>query len=329
MSGVVTVLSLGGTIFMTQDAAGQRAAPDDDAGARLLAAALGGTPIASRALANTSSSDIRPHHLRDALEAARRAVDEGAPGVVLTHGTDTLEESAFLLDRYWDREEPLVVTGAMRPASELGADGPANLRDAVRTARAPSARGLGVLVVLDGHAHRAGEVAKVSSRSVAAFASAPSGPLAIVEAQDLRLLHRPLPRPAPLPGAPAAALPRVPLLTAGMDEDLSLLDHLPPGERIGLVVAGVGMGHVSPAAMPRLRRLIDEGTPVVVATRIPSGGTSTHHYAYPGSEVDLLESGAVMAGLLPPAKSRLLLQALLADGAGRERIRAAFADYAS
>ena len=323
------MLSLGGTIVMSQDAAGGNARPDDSAGERLLAAVETGVAIQAHPLANVSSSDVRPHHLAAVLAAARTTVDEGADGVVLTHGTDTLEETAFLLERYWDREAPLVVTGAMRPASDLGADGPANLRDAVRTATAPSARGLGVLVVLDGHAHLADQVTKASSRSVSAFASVPSGPLAIVERDDLRLLQRPLPRAARIPGAPPDRLPAVPVLTAGLDEDLELLDHLPPEQLRGLVIAGVGMGHVSPAAMPRLRRLLGGGMPVVVASRTVTGGTSTDHYAYPGSEVDLLEAGAVMAGLLPAPKARLLLQALLADGARTVRIREVIGAYAS
>src|SRR5699024_11806712 len=87
--------------------------------------------------------------------------------------------------------------------------------------------------------------------------------------------------------------------------------------------------HLSPAAMPRLRRLLGGGMPVVVASRTVTGGTSTDHYAYPGSEVDLLEAGAVMAGLLPAPKARLLLQALLADGARTVRIREVIGAYAS
>jgi L-asparaginase len=121
----------------------------------------------------------------------------------------------------------------------------------------------------------------------------------------------------------------VPVLTAGLDEDLALLDHLPAEQVAGLVVAGVGMGHVSPAAMPRVRRLLGAGVPVVVTARPFGGGTSTHHYAYPGSEVDLLGAGAVMAGLLPAPKARLLLQALLAGGASSGGIREAFEAYAS
>ncbi|GAA1486754.1 asparaginase [Brachybacterium fresconis] len=328
-SAAVTLLTLGGTIFMTQDAPGGHAAPDDDAAARLMGTLVDGVVLTPHEIANVSSSDVRQHHLRAVLERARRAVDEGADGVVLTHGTDTLEESAFLLQRFWDREAPLVVTGAMRPASAPGADGPANLRDAVAVAASPTARGLGVLAVVDGQVHLADQVTKTSSRAISAFASEPSSPVGMVDGADVRVLHRGPGRDAPRPGTLPDHLPRVPTLMAGLDDDLDLLDHLPADAIAGLVIAGVGMGHVSPAAMPRLRRLLRAGVPVVVATRIGSGGTSTHHYAYPGSEVDLLDAGATMAGFLPPAKARLLLQVLLTDGATREEIREAFAAHAS
>ncbi|MGO2046628.1 MAG: asparaginase [Brachybacterium tyrofermentans] len=326
----VTLLTLGGTIFMTQGADGGHAAPDADAGERLASTLIDGVELTAHEIANVSSSDVRPRHLAEVLQRARQAVDGGADGVVLTHGTDTLEESAFFLNRYWDREAPLVLTGAMRPASALGADGPANLHDAVRTASNPSARGAGVVVVFDAQVHLADQVTKASSRSVSAFASAPSGPLALVDGAELRLLQALPERVARLSAvAPSAHLPSVPTLMAGLDDDFELLDHLPSGSVTGLVIAGVGMGHVSPAAMPRLRRLLEAGVPVVVATRIASGGTSTHHYAYPGSEVDLLDAGAIMAGLLPPAKARLLLQGLLAEEAPAEAIRAEFSAYAS
>ena len=325
----VTLLTLGGTIFMAQGSGDGHAVPDAAAAERLRATLVDGVELTARGIANISSSDVRPHHLREVLEQARATVDEGADGVVLTHGTDTLEETAFLLNRFWDRQAPLVVTGAMRPASALGADGPANLAGAVHAAVSPSARGLGVLVVFDGEVHLADQVTKASSRSVSAFASAPSGAVGMIDAGQVRLLHRPLPRPAPQAGSLPERFAPVPLLTAGLDEDFALLDALGPEHLAGVVIAGVGMGHVSPAAMPRLRRLLGEGVPVVVAARPFGGGTSTHHYGYPGSEVDLLDAGAVMAGLLPAPKARLLLQVLLASGASADGIRAAFEAYAS
>ncbi len=320
----VHVLSLGGTIFMTQDPSGLRAAPDASTGADLARTLIDGAAVTHEEVANLGSPSIRPEHLREVLIRARAAVDTGAAGVVVTHGTDTLEESAFLLNRYWDREAPLVLTGAMRPANAPGADGPANLRDAVRTACAPSARGLGVLIVFDALVHLADRVTKTSSRSVDAFASEPSGPVALVGEEDLRLVYYPTSRDALVGGDLPAQLGRVPILTLGIGDEAEILDQVGPQTLEGLVIAGVGMGHVPAGAVPRVRALVQAGKPVVVATRVPTGGTSNRHYDYPGSEVDLIANGAVMAGLLPAQKARLLLQVLLADGASLERVRQEF-----
>ena len=325
----IMVLALGGTIAMQQHSGGGGATLSGDEGTAPALPPVPGLALMQRRIADVPSASVQPRHLQDALAAAREAVDAGAAGIVLTHGTDTLEETAFLLSLWWEREQPLVLTGAMRPANAPGADGPANVLDALHTAAWPAARGLGVLVVLDGQVHLPDRVTKASSRSVGAFASEPGGPLALLDGPQLRLLHRPPTATAPQGGALPQTLPRVPILTAGLGEDLELLEVMPEGTLDGLVIAGVGMGHVAESAMPRIRRLLDSGVPVVVATRIPSGGTSTHHYAYPGSEVDLLEAGAVMAGLLSPQKARLLLQVLLASGEAPAGIRERFAAYTS
>jgi len=330
----IQLLSLGGTIFMHQDADGQGAVPSDDAGARLAAGLRGtggdgGVELVHEEIANVSSASVRPSHLRTVLQRARTAVDAGALGVVLTHGTDTLEETAFLLNRFWDRDAPLVVTGAMRPANAAGADGPANLQDAVHAAASPLARGLGVLVAFDGALHLADRVTKASSRSVSAFASEPSGPVALVDGPLLRPLFPAPTQPALVGGDLPEELPTVATVMSGLGDDLTLLDALAAGALEGLVVAGAGMGHVAAGAVPRLTALLEAGVPVVVATRVASGGTSETHYAYPGAGADLVERGIVLAGLLSPQKARLLLQVLLATGADAAAIREAFADFGS
>jgi L-asparaginase len=333
----VVVLSLGGTIFMTQDQQGHSATPAADTAQALLGGETGtgtdapvGGRVTHRAIANVGSSSIRPAHLRQVLQEAREAVAGGARGVVLTQGTDTLEESAFLLNRYWDQNAPLVVTGAMRPANAPGADGPANLRDALSAARAQQARGLGVLAVFDGQVHLADRVVKTSTRGVSAFDSVPGGPSAVVDGDLLRLLHQPLTTGLPaLAGPLPDELPRVPVLALGLGDDAALLDALPADSLDGLVIAGTGMGHVPEQAVAPLAALVSAGVPVLVATRVPTGGTSTHHYGYPGSETDLIRHGCRMTGLLRPQQARLLLQVLLADGADAERIDRALHTYAS
>ncbi|GAB2541707.1 asparaginase [Brachybacterium huguangmaarense] len=332
----VLALSLGGTIAMSQDASGLRATPPEMPGADEVRTEIAGAEVTHVAIASVGSPSVRVEHLAEVLERAREAVAAGARGVVVTHGTDTLEESAFLLERFWDLPAPLVLTGAMRPANAPGADGPANLRDAVRTAIAPSARGLGVLVVFDGLVHLADRVAKVSSRSVDAFASEPSGPVALVGERDVRLVYRPTERLGIVDGAMPSALPRVPVIALGLGDDGEVLDLLDGpegpggsggGAIAGLVIAGVGMGHVPALAVARLRHLVEAGVSVVIATRVASGGTAVDHYDYPGSEVDLIRTGCVMAGRLSPHSARLLLQVLLADGADTGRIGREFAAY--
>src|SRR5699024_672579 len=148
--------------------------------------------------------------------------------------------------------------------------------------------------------------------------------VAMVGEEDLRMMSLTLEAGAKFEGVMHNSLPRVAAIVAGLGEDQSLLDGMPADTLDGMAIAGEGRGHVSAAAVPRVARLISDGVPVVVATRVATGGTSTRHYDYPGSEVDLIENGAVMAGALPPQKARLLLQVLLSVGADHERIREEF-----
>lgn len=323
----VVVLGVGGTIAMKQASPGAHASPGEQPSADLFP--IPGVRLEFHEVANVGSPSLELEHVLEVLRWAREAVASGARGVVLTHGTDTLEETAFLLNRYWAEEAPLVVTGAMRPANAPGADGPANLRDAIITAASSSARGLGVLAVFDSLVHAADRVTKCSSRSVDAFDSEPSGPLAVVGERDIRLVYGLPPAPARCSAAPGE-LPVVPVIGIGLSDRGEALEALlDSGARLGgVVINGVGMGHVPARVVPLVKRAADAGLAVIVATRIPEGGTSTYHYSYPGSEVDLIRNGAIMAGALSAHKARLLVQALLADGADQERIREAFERFA-
>jgi L-asparaginase len=156
----------------------------------------------------------------DALAIARAALaeTEAGRGVVVTHGTDTLEETAVLCDVLHGRPEPIVLTGAIRPSSTPGADGPANLLDAVAVAGAPQVQGLGVLVVFAGEVHAARAVRKVSSISPAAFGSPATGPLGTVAEGRVRIAARPL-RPATALPAPDALDARVPIVPTYLGDD--------------------------------------------------------------------------------------------------------------
>lgn len=264
--------------------------------------------------------------LRLFSELDRRVLeDPEIAGIVVTHGTDTLEETAYLLDLLWDHQMPVVLTGAMRNISMPGADGPANLLAAIATAASPLARGLGVVVVVDDEIHAAALVRKTHTSSTKTFVSPTFGPIGVVAEgwPIIELLpRRRAPLPPPLPGA---QVPAVALLTMGMGDDGQLLEHLVGFA--GLVLAGVGGGHLSRglALAPRLDDVVAR-IPVVLSSRVGAGLVLRSTYGgFIGSESDLLDRGLIPSGHLDAVRSRVLLAVLLAVGTERQAIAAHFA----
>jgi len=321
----VAMFGLGGTIAMTSTASGG-VTPTLTA-ADLLDAVPG--------LAD-SSVTLDVHDFRRApgasldfadilalVEAINEAFTGGADGVVVTQGTDTLEETSFLADLHYAGDKPVVFTGAMRNPTMAGADGPANLLAALRTAASPDVRGQGVLVVLADEIHAARRVRKTHSTSGSTFQSPNGGPLGYVVEGTPRLLNR-LPSRLLVPKPnPAIASARVGLATITMGDQGELLQNL--GERVdGLVIAAMGAGHVPDRLVEPLEKLAVR-MPVVLASRTGAGPVLTATYGFPGSERDLVSRGLIPAGFLDPLKARLLLHAALAAGADRPTIGAAFA----
>ncbi|WP_405112278.1 asparaginase domain-containing protein [Micromonospora sp. NBC_01405] len=322
----VVLFTLGGTIAMAGSAEGGVVARLT--GADLVAAVPGladlDHPIDVRDTRAVPSADLTYRQILDLVDAASSAVAGGAAGVVVTQGTDTLEETVFLADLLWPHPEPLVFTGAMRNPTLAGADGPANLLAAARVAAAPAARDLGALVACHDEVHAARWVRKTHSTSTGAFVSPNAGPLGHVVEGEVRVLTRP-PRLPPVPGVDADRLDavRVALHTVTLDEDTDLVTGLFRG-RDGVVVAGFGVGHVPPALAPVLGELA-ERVPVVLTSRTGAGAVLRHTYGAVGSETDLQRRGLVNGGLLDPYKAKVLLRVLLAAGADRAEIAAAFA----
>jgi L-asparaginase len=250
----------------------------------------------------------RMWELRNRLASHLARRDVG--GVVVTHGTDSLEESAYLVARSLASEKPIVFTGAMRTASDLGWDGPANLGAAIRVSASELARGFGVLVVMSDRIYPGLDVTKAHTHMLDAFESPGLGPLGVID--DGRVVfRRALPSPCEVLDPPALGGP-VDIVYAYAGADARLLDAARTEGR-GVVVAAMGRGNVPPAMVPGIERWIAEGKPVVVASRALRGRVG-RTYGYHGGGRRLHDLGAILAGSRRPQQARIDL--MLALGAG-------------
>jgi L-asparaginase len=314
----VHVISAGGTIAMS----GDRAVPALDADALIAAVpALAEVPgLRAESVANLPGSHVSGD---DALAIARAAIAAGLAGrgAVVTHGTDTLEETAFLCDVMYDGGPPIVFTGAIRPASASGADGPANLADAVAVAAAQEAEDLGVVVLFAGQIHAARAVRKVDSTAPEAFGSPGRGPIGHVRERRVAIETRPIRRPAVVPDHLDGFVPVVP---TWLGDDGTLLRAAVGAGADGLVVVTLGAGHVGPRVLAVLREAV-AAVPVVATTRPERGAVLHETYGFEGCEADVRATGVVAAGALSSQAARIKLLACLGAGLGREEIARAFA----
>ncbi|MGO1316842.1 MAG: asparaginase [Cellulomonadaceae bacterium] len=262
-----------------------------------------------------------------ALRVAIAELPADVDGVVVSQGTDTIEETAYALDLLGAASErPVVVTGAMRDRAAPGGDGPANLVAAILTAASPLARGTGVLVQFADVVHAARWVTKRSTFRVDAFTSEPLGPVGAVVEGSFRLAATPRLRPGI--STPDHADARVAVVAAGMGDDLALLPALAGVGYDSVVLAAMGAGHVSAAAAANVAAAARE-RPVVLCSRTGTGPAFTRTYGYPGGEIDLLSRGAIPGGHLSAPKARILLMLLLSQGLTGDLLRAAFLEHST
>jgi L-asparaginase len=232
-------------------------------------------------------------------------VDEVAD-VVIIHGTDTLEETAYLLDLTVPGDKPVVVTGAMRVSSDPGYEGMANLVAAVRVAATPEARGLGTLIVLNDEIHAARDVTKTHSQSLDTFQSPFWGPLGRVEADRVTIARRIQRQMIPCPRLE----PMVYLFKLAVGMDAELLRHAVALGARGVVIESFGGGRVPPWWLEAIREATGQGVAVVIATRCPAGRIYDQ-YTFAGAYHDLLRAGCLFADGLNGPKARLRLMAAL------------------
>lgn len=330
----ISIGALGGTIGMTAGPDGtvtpQLDGDDLVAGVPELAALA---QLRTHTVTTKPSPSITLADLGSALEWARAEVEGGAQGIVLTHGTDTLEETAFILDLVWGRPQPIVLTGAMRSGSRFSSDGPANLASAVVAAASPDARDAGVLVCMNDEVHLARLVTKADSQALESFQSPGAGPLGYVrEGVFRRQWHAQRTAIDAVEGSGSPPedtwrdrpMVNIPIIEAGLADDGALFRALIDHGVDAVVINGSGVGHTSAPAAEQVRNAVDHGAAIVVASRTHQSGTARKIYGYAGSESDLMSAGAILAGRLSARKARLALRVLQDVGLSIEEMRDVF-----
>jgi L-asparaginase len=316
MRASVTLLAAGGTIAARPDVAG-RVRPVLSASDLLESTVVpSGVSVDAVDVERFPSWDIDLPAMLRMAQRAERSFGEGADGVVLTHGTDTLEETACFLDVACNTDGPVVVTGAMRHAGQPGADGPANLADALAVASCDDAAGLGCLVVLGGKVHAAARVRKAHSSAPDAFVSV-GGPIAEVYADSrgertIRILARPRRAPTLRVSTLDVSVPTIEVV-AGMDA--AIVQAMLSTEPDGLVVAGTGLGYLPTAWIPPIRAAAAR-IPVVLVTRTGAGPVALPRDT-PGDGYARL----IPAGFRTARRARIELACALAAGLVGDALR--------
>lgn len=309
---MIHLLFTGGTISMQRDQSAGGNVPAH-AGEALVAFAGGLEKVSPYRLENWAmlpACHFGPERLWQLRERVRVIAESGeVRGIVVTHGTDIIEESAYLLDRTLPRSVPVAITGAMRTSSDERWDGPTNLIDASSVAAYRGSSGQGAMVVFNGKVFAGHTAVKVHATDTDAFAAPHRGPIGWVRAGSVVYQAKPDAASAVMPRGLSARIALIPMVVG---DDGSLLDLARPGHD-GVVVVAFGSGNVPPGAVPAIGRWLDEGKPVVLASRCFYGEV-TPVYAFEGGGSQLVAMGALPAGPRTPSQARMELAISLSAG---------------
>ena len=270
--------------------------------------------VSGEQISNVASGDINQAILLKMAKSINAKLGErGTNGVVVTHGTDTLEETAFFLDLTVKSKKPVVVVGAMRPATAISADGPMNLLEAVTLAASKEAENRGTLVMFGDRISSAFYTTKTNTTTPDTFRSYDQGYLGAMVGLVPRFYYEPA-KPIGKPQFDVSkyeTLPKVVILYSYQDQDVALLDAAVADGAKGIVIAGTGNGSVPSALKAKLIEIMDKGIPVVRSSRVGTGFVTS-------------KQEGIGAGYYSPQKARILLTLALAEGASMEKIKAYF-----
>lgn len=317
---MIVLIFTGGTISMRHDPAIGGAVPSLR-GRDILALAPGVENLATFEIEDWGAYP-GPHMTVERMWALRGRIAEHVArpevdGIVVTHGTDALEETAYLVARSIATEKPVVFTGAMRTSSDLGWDGPGNLGASVRVAASSDARGCGVVIVMADRILSAFDVTKAHTHKLEAFDSPGLGHLGVIDDGKV-IMRRALPSPQSVLAPVEPAMP-VDIIYTYASADSRLLDASREQGK-GVVIAAMGRGNVPPEMVPGIERWIAEGKPVVITSRALRGRVGCT-YGYRGGGRRLAELGAIFAGARRPPQARIDVMLGLGVGLNVDQIR--------
>lgn len=309
----MAILSTGGTIASKHDPARGGYVPALS-GEDLVTAAPGINKVARiqvEQISNIPSTDMTPEiWLRLSGRVNELLAKPEVAGVVVTHGTDTLEETGYFLDLTTNSSKPVILVGAQRPASDADSDGPRNLLDAVRVAATPEAAGKGAMLVMNGQINAARDVTKTNTSQVETFRGLEFGALGTVDVETVRFYRAPLRRQTFTIDS-QTRLGRIEIVAGYAGADGLLIRSLTRDNVVqGLVIIGTGLGDVSSLMFEAIEEVRKRGVPVVVSTRVPTGRVFPLS-AGKGSALTLRQIGCVLADNLSAQKARILLMLAL------------------
>lgn len=301
------MIALGGTIASIAEADRVGVAPQLT-GRQMLERIPGVMTVAELDVHDVATVPSYALDLDDVVELAqsvRTAYAEGCRGVVITQGTDTIEETAYGLAMMLRRDLSVAVTGALTPAQYPYSDAGRNLSGAVRVAADPAAAPLGPVVVANDLVHAARWAVKLHTSNPDSFGSPQSGPVGEIVENRVHIWFNPVYED--YLGLPLRPVPRVELLRLHLGSNDIALRALTSSEPAGIVLEGTGGGHVPAQMLPAVEEALHSGIPIVLATRCLAGRVFEATYDMPGSETDLIRRGVVPAGMISGAKARLRL----------------------